>query len=131
MEDNSDPVVFGVVAGTPDSPRVSYLEVPQPLTAEIKALCAPATPAEVLRISTPCVAERCKHFDGGNCTLAERVVRYLRPVVDILPACKLRPGCRWWVQHGAAACLRCPQVVRTPSRVTDEHRKVAEREEAF
>lgn len=126
MEDDADPVVFGVVCGTPERPRVAYLDQPQPLTAELKALCAPASPAEVLRISTPCVAERCKHWHNSNCRLVQRVVQVMLPVVDGIPACKLRPECRWWVQEGKAACLRCPQVVRTPSHVTEEHRRVAE-----
>jgi hypothetical protein len=32
-------------------------------------------------------------------------------VVDALPACAIRPACRWWQQEGKAACQRCPQVV--------------------
>ena len=125
MEEHDCPIVFGVIEGTPERPRVAYLDKPQPLTPELIALCAPVTPAEVLRISTPCVAERCQHWDKGNCSLASRVVQVFLPVVDSVPACQLRPGCRWWIQEGKAACLRCPQVVRTPSRVTEEHRRVA------
>jgi hypothetical protein len=127
MENNDSPLVFGVVSGTVARPQVAYLTEPQPLTPELERLCAPATPAEVLRIATPCVGYRCKHFESDNCTLAQRVVQILEPVVDIAPACKLRPDCRWWVQEGKAACLRCPQVVRTPSNVTPEHRKVSDR----
>jgi len=125
MEDNEDALVFGVVGGTAERPQVAYLTAPQPLTQEIRQLCSPATPAEVLRIATPCVRYRCIHFEAENCTLAQRIIRILPPVVDQIPACKLRPDCRWWVQEGKAACLRCPQVVRTPSLVTDEHRKVS------
>jgi len=126
MENDDAPVVFGVVGGTAERPRVAYLSTPQPLTSEIKALCAPATPAEVLRMATPCVRYRCIHFENENCTLAQRIIQILEPVVDSVPRCQLRPNCRWWVQEGRAACLRCPQVVRTPSKVTEEHRKISD-----
>jgi hypothetical protein len=125
MEDNDDPLVFGVVGGTAEQPRVGYLATPQKLTPELAALCLPATPAEVLRIATPCVKHRCIYWEKENCTLAQRIVQILPAVVDAIPACKLRPGCRWWVQEGKAACFRCPQVVRTPSLVTEQHIQVS------
>jgi len=127
MQDNDDALVFGVVGGTAERPQVAYLQATQPLSPEIVSLCAPATPAEVLRIATPCVGYRCENFEDDKCTLAQRIVQILPCVVESVPACKLRPDCRWWVQEGPAACMRCPQVVRTPSRVTEEHRRVAAR----
>lgn len=131
MEGNDDPLVFGVVGGTADRPQVAYLNGLQPLSPEIEALCSPATPAEVLRIATPCVRYRCENFENEKCTLAQRIVQILPCVVESVPACKLRPDCRWWVQEGPAACLRCPQVVRTPSRLTDEQQRVAARNPHF
>ena len=125
MEDNDNAVVFGVVGGTAERPQVAYLTALQPLTPEIQAQCTPATPAEVLRIATPCVRYRCIHFEQEKCTLAQRIIQILPPVVASVPACRLRPECRWWVQEGPAACVRCPQVVRTPSFVTEEHKKVS------
>ena len=126
MEDNDNALVFGVVGGTADRPRVEYLDIPQSLTPEIERMCLPATPAEVLRIATPCVRYRCKHFESEKCTLAQRIVQILPPVVDAAPICHLRPECRWWVQEGVHACLRCPQVVRTPSLVTEVHRRISD-----
>jgi hypothetical protein len=128
MEENDHPIVFGIVGGTADRPRVEYLTEPQPLTPEIQRMCSPVTPAEVLRIATPCVRYRCKHFESEKCTLAQRIVQILSPVVDSVPSCRLRPSCRWWIQEGPSACLRCPQVVRTPSLVTQEHRRVSDPE---
>lgn len=125
MEENDDALVFGVVEGTAERPQVAYLTTPQPLTQEIRDLCSPATPAEVLRIATHCVRYRCIHFEHENCTLAQRVIQILPAAVEQIPACKLRPVCRWWLQEGKSACFRCPQIVRTPSFVTDVHRKVA------
>jgi hypothetical protein len=126
MEDNDDALVFGVVGGTAARPRVEYLKASQPLTPEIERMCSPATPAEVLRIATPCVRYRCKHFEAEKCTLAQRIVQILPPVVDSVPNCQLRPACRWWMQEGPRACVRCPQVVRTPSLVTEEHRYISD-----
>ena len=53
----------------------------------------------------------CRHFAGGDCTLAQRIVATLDPVVSELPACQIRKTCLWFHQEGKDACLRCPQVV--------------------
>jgi hypothetical protein len=104
-------VVFGVVNGTVEEPRVGYLSQPIPATPEVLALAGPASPGEVFRVGAPCAGAGCLHFDGGQCRLAQRIVQGLLPVVDTLPPCHLRPTCVWWKQEGREACLRCPQVV--------------------
>jgi hypothetical protein len=104
-------VVFGVVGGTVETPRVGYLTRPIPASSEVLALAGPASPGEVFRLGAPCAGAGCLHFDGANCRLAQRIVQGLLPVVDALPPCHLRPTCVWWKQEGRAACLRCPQVV--------------------
>jgi hypothetical protein len=40
--------------------------------------------------------------------------------VESLPACRIRPDCRWFVQEGRAACLRCPQIVTYSVNPTEE-----------
>jgi hypothetical protein len=104
-------VVLGVVGGTVDDPRLAYLDEPRPVTDEVLALAGPVEPTEVFRIAAPCAGGACRHFDGSSCRLAARTVQLLPIVVDVLPACRIRPECRWWLQEGKAACLRCPQVV--------------------
>lgn len=104
-------VVFGVVGGSVTEPRVGYLKHTVPVTDALPMLTAPARPNEVLRIAAPCAGDACTHFDGASCRLATRITAELRQVVDVLPACRVRPHCRWWQQEGAAACLRCPQIV--------------------
>ncbi|MEM8780291.1 MAG: nitrogen fixation protein [Cyanobacteria bacterium P01_G01_bin.49] len=104
-------IVFGVISGTVDTPRVTYLKKPQPLTEELMALAAPVTPAEVFRTATTCATNKCVHFDGNNCRLAQRVVEKLPVVEQQLPACSIRKDCRWFQQEGKAACLRCSQVI--------------------
>jgi len=105
--------VIGVVGGTADAPEVAYLAEPQPVTDELLALARPVTPTEVFRIAAPCAGTGCKHFseEQSKCKLVEKTVRWAQVVVEKLPACSIRPDCRWWQQEGRAACMRCPQVV--------------------
>lgn len=109
--DMAESVVFGVVAGSVDEPRVAYLDKPQPVTEELLSLAEPVLPTEVFRFAAPCAGHSCRHFDGKECRLAARTVHLLPEAVDILPPCSIRPTCRWWQQEGKAACLRCPMVV--------------------
>ena len=104
-------VVFGVVGGTLERPRVAYVDELIPVTEEVKELAGPIAPTRIFRTGAPCAGHSCRHFDGADCRLATRVVELLPPVVDGLPACRLRPECLWWQQEGKAACLRCPQIV--------------------
>jgi hypothetical protein len=114
--------VFGVVGGTPDDPRLAYLKEPQPVTDELLELARPAKPTEVFRFAAPCAGGGCKHFDGQDCRLAARTVRMIPAAVEKLPPCRLRPRCRWWRQEGGAACLRCPVVVTTVRKPSEEER---------
>jgi hypothetical protein len=113
-------VVFGVVGGTAEEPRLGYLEEPQRATEDILALSGPVKPAEVFRFAAPCAGGGCRHFDSGICRLAKRTVSMLPTATNTLPPCRLRPRCRWWQQEGKAACLRCPAIVtevRHPSNL--------------
>jgi hypothetical protein len=105
--------VIGVVGGTAETPEVAYLTEAQPVTDELLALARPVAPTEVFRIAAPCACSGCGHFspEQAKCKLAEKIVRWAPVVVDKLPACTIRPDCKWWQQEGRAACMRCPQVV--------------------
>jgi hypothetical protein len=105
-------VIFGIVVGTPEAPHVVHLDRVKPIPPELLALDAPVQPAEIFRIAATCIENGCKHFDGANCRLTERIVDGLPAVTERLPACAIRANCRWWHQEGTAACLRCQQVVR-------------------
>lgn len=104
-------VLFGVVGGTADHPRVRFLGDLRPVTQEILALTEPVEPTEVFRFGAPCAQSACQHYDGTNCRLAQRVVGLLPIVTTDLPPCRLRSRCLWFKQEGGAACQRCPQVV--------------------
>jgi hypothetical protein len=104
-------VVFGVLDTRTEVPRVGYLVEPRPVTDELLALASPVAPTQIFRFGAACGGCACRHFDGSDCRLVTRIVQLLPAVVDGLPACRLRPSCRWWQQEGKAACLRCPQII--------------------
>lgn len=103
--------VLGVVGGTPESPEVAYLNEFLPVSSLFLSLPAQAKPTQVLRFAAPCQETACCHFDGSQCNLVTRIVNTLPSVVDSLPACLIRPTCRWYAQAGREACQRCPQIV--------------------
>lgn len=120
-------VVFGVVGGTAAQPRVGYLTERMPATPELLGLTGEVRPAEVFRFGAPCAGTGCRHFDGSDCRLASKLVQLApAPGVTTLPACTLRPDCRWWRQEGKAACMRCPQVVTINYAPSDEMRHAAD-----
>jgi hypothetical protein len=119
-------MIFGVVGGSVEEPRVGYLTEARPLDAEPLALSLPVHPTEVFRLAAPCAGSDCRHFDGVACQLASRTVRLLPIVATGLPACVIRASCRWWLQEGKEACLRCPQVVTRIYQPTDIQQQAAE-----
>jgi hypothetical protein len=120
-----DSLIIGVVTGTASEPRLGYLERPQPATPELLALARPATPAEVFRFSSPCVRHKCPQFRDEKCQIGSRMVQILPQAVDRLPACGIRPRCRWWQQEAKEACLRCPLIVTDNYSPSTAVRKVA------
>ncbi|MBV9401407.1 MAG: hypothetical protein JO062_25755 [Bryobacterales bacterium] len=104
-------MAFGVVVGTRENPRIGWIEKPVPVTEELLALTGPVPPTQVFRFSAPCQENGCCHFDGKDCRLATRLVQLLPAAGTSLPACRVRPDCRWFRQEGSAACHRCPEIV--------------------
>lgn len=117
-----------MVGGTADAPETAYLPAPQPVTEKLLELAKPVAPTEVFRFAAPCVCSGCAHFaaEASKCRLVEKVVRWMPVVVERLPACAIRPSCRWWQQEGRAACLRCPQVVTRNFKPTEAMRQAAD-----
>lgn len=118
-------VVFGVIGGTVDEPRVGYLDAAQPVTDELLARAGQFAPTEIFRFAARCAGDACLHFDGTNCRLASRIVEHAQVVVDVLPFCQVRSRCRWWLQEGREACLRCPQIVTRSYEAAAELRLAA------
>ncbi len=116
--------IYGVMTGPSDRPRVGYLTQTLEPTAELLALSGEAKPTQLFRIAAPCMNRGCAHFDGA-CKLAQRIVSSTPAVVNALPDCQIRETCRWFDQEGAAACLRCPQVMTDKAEASDHEKWVA------
>jgi hypothetical protein len=120
--------IIGVVGGAPEQAAVAFLDEPAALTAELLALAEPLQPTEVFRFTAPCASASCRHFGEGRCRLASKIVHLLPRVTSELPPCAIRARCRWWVQEGRAACMRCPQVVTQDGLQSEAWQKAADPE---
>jgi hypothetical protein len=118
--------IFGVITGTPEHHRVGYLTETVPITDKVFELAGEAKPSQLFRIAAPCAGDGCKHFKGNTCSLAKRIVEGVPAVVNALPACEIRPTCRWFRQEGKEACFRCPQVMTDKSYASDYEKQIAD-----
>lgn len=114
-------LAFAVAGGE----LLEYLQQPVEVSPELLALAAPAGPTQVFRFTSPCEERGCPNFSGLSCALGRRVVQQLPAVVDSLPACCIRPTCRWYAEQGREICLRCPQIVTEQVNPTPQQRSVA------
>lgn len=115
--------IFGIVEGTVDQPNMTYLDPLLPVTPELLAAADPVEPTEIFRFVGTCLEKGCQQFGNGQCQLAKRIVQGLPAITQTLPTCAIRHRCRWWQQEGKAACLRCPQIVRTNYALSDPMRQ--------
>jgi hypothetical protein len=120
-----DVQVLGVVSRDAEEPRLAYLGESVAPTPEMLELAAPLAVSQVFRLSARCEESKCTHFDGTRCQLAVRIAKLLPEVVDSLPACNIRPDCRWFRQEGRAACVRCPQIVTGTYEADERLQQVA------
>jgi hypothetical protein len=88
-------------------------------------LAEPVESTEAFRFAAPCAEGGCRHFDGSTCRLGLKLAEPVPTTIDRLPACRIRPRCRWWHERGRAACLRCPLVVTTHYAPSPEVRRAA------
>ena len=109
--DMEDARIIGVLGGTPDAPRIAYLPANVTIDNGVAGQLGELAPTEVFRFAAKCEEHRCAHFGGGRCSLAQRIVEQLPEIVEALPPCQVRAGCRWYAERGSAACRRCPQVI--------------------
>jgi hypothetical protein len=107
-------VLLGIV-GT--SGKVGYVRPQVRVDAEfVEKARRGRTPEKRFRFAEPCVEGRCRHWTGARCGVIDTVLGHQRegslPSQERpLPACSIRPSCRWFAQAGAQACSACPFVV--------------------
>ncbi len=125
--DWQDGQLIGIVGESVSAPPVARLDRPIPATEDLTRLVHPLTTEEVSRIAAPCMSAECGHFSGSQCRLVEKVVRFMPPASSRLPACAIRPRCRWWLQEGTLVCLRCDQIVTDNPAASTEMQQAANR----
>lgn len=103
-----DARVFGLIDGTPTEPRIAYLKKSAVVDSAILESLGGLDPKQVFRFAAKCDEHGCIHFDGAKCSLAERIVASLDPVVEVAPPCQIRPTCRWHAERGVEACCLFP-----------------------
>jgi hypothetical protein len=120
-----DALLLGVVApgGT-----LAYVQPPTHVSAEFAWQAqALGHPERRFRFSRPCVEAACPQWTGSGCGVIDVVIGSrpaepaTGPMADpaarppepppALPACAIRRTCRWFAQHGAAACAVCPTII--------------------
>ena len=117
--------VIGVVSGSAEAPRIAYLKAEAVFDAADVPLLQGINPVEAFRFAARCEEGRCVQYEDGRCSLGQRLVDGVDPVVDSLPSCTIRDTCRWFAEQGRAACLRCPQVVTLIPRGGDRLSRAA------
>ena len=67
---------------------------------------------EKFRFVNKCVKSGCAQWTGTACSVIQRVLDTMEGALlkDELPACNIRPTCRWFAQEGSKACQVCPMV---------------------
>src|SRR5215831_8020770 len=117
--------VFGVIGGSVEEPRVAYLKESAVVDESTFGTLGALQPTHVFRFAARCEEHRCAHYNGQRCTLVQRIVEKLDPVVDLLPSCVVRPTCRWFAEVGSEACRRCPQVITLIPKADDKLNQAA------
>lgn len=120
-----DALLLGVV--TPGG-TVAYVQPPTRVGAGfVRQAQALGHPERRFRFSSTCVEAACPQWTGTGCGVIDVVIgsRPAEPPADALagpaarppvpartlPACTIRHTCRWFAQHGSAACAVCPAIV--------------------
>lgn len=102
---------FGVITGTVTETRIAFFNKAALEAFDWRERFSESDATRLLRFGAYCEEGRCTHFEGGRCSLGQRVSEQLPAVVDAPPSCLMRPSCRWYAEQGGKVCLRCPQVV--------------------
>ena len=102
-------MAFGVVGGSAEEPRVTWIEKPVPVTGDLLALTGAVPPTQVLRIAAPCQENGCCHFDGTDCRLATKLVQLMPAVSESIAALPHTAGLPLVPAGRPPACMVCAQ----------------------
>jgi len=92
---------------------LGYVDPPLPVSEEFIQLVEHSGGAaeQRFRFTERCIEHGCSQWSGGGCGVIERLLATRVGTPHELPACGIRPRCRWFAQRGADACAVCPYVV--------------------
>jgi len=65
------------------------------------------------RFASPCATKGCANWSGHHCMVLDiaRQLAHIEPLEQsALPACSIRPTCRWFMQEGDEACKICQKI---------------------
>ena len=104
-------LLLGVVG--PEA-KVGYFGEPRRVDGSFVAAAREGrSPEARFRFATPCLEGGCRQWTGSRCGVIDSVLAEIGPETGAsgLPACGIRPNCRWFRQSGETACMACPLVV--------------------
>jgi hypothetical protein len=93
--------------------RVQYLkdwlEIDQAFIDEVSPH---GRPEQRFRFAGRCVEGGCAQWTGHRCGVIDKVQQLTPPDGEhSVPACAIRPACRWYRQSGPEACHVCPMII--------------------
>jgi hypothetical protein len=113
-----DALLLGVVGA---DGTVGYIQPATRISADFVAQAQErGHPERSFRFSGPCREAGCPQWTGQGCGVIDVVIGSkpadapagaTGPAGARLPACGIRRTCRWFAQHGAAACAVCPLII--------------------
>ena len=103
-------LLLGVVNG---QEQVDLLPQPLPVTKAFVETVEKGQPNKHFRFANKCVKSGCKQWSEGQCGVIATIMQFnaALPEPSALPACSIRPQCRWYTQQGARACVVCPYII--------------------
>lgn len=96
--------------------KLAFANEPQPVTTSfMEAAGQNGDVGKRFRFASRCMESACSRWQDGKCAVGlAAALAAKQPGLELsheLPACAIRPQCRWFDQEGAVACRICPLVV--------------------
>jgi hypothetical protein len=105
-------LLLGVVGS---DQKVNLLDPPIPINDEFaETVKAAGNPENRFRFAGKCAKSGCSQWTGSSCGIMDELAmanHLLEVINENLPACAIRPTCRWYSQERAKACMICPYVI--------------------
>lgn len=101
---------------------VALLPQVLPVTQEFREAAQATSDSELeqrFRFTHKCAQGGCRQWASGGCKVAEVMMAHVHETKSDapIPACAIRPDCRWYIQVGPEVCRVCPSVI---SHITED-----------